>query len=149
MNNQDYIEGREVEYQEKAEARTAENYSYISNDLDGLSRTNALLDELEKERDNLIAKAIPSEVQTRIDVINDEYNERMMGPHIAASKLRELIKEDVLEHGSTVKGEHIMAVWNKGRESWDNKALNGYAAAHPDVLQLRKKGKPSVTIRKI
>ena len=149
MNDQDYIEGREVEYQEKRMGGRDEDYGYISNDLDSLSRTNALLDELEKERDNLIAKAIPSEVQTRIDVINDEYNERMMGPHIAASKLRELIKEDVLEHGSTVKGEHIMAVWNKGRESWDTKALKGYAAAHPDVLQLKKVGEPSVTIRKI
>ena len=149
MNDQDYIEGREVEYQEKRMGGRDEDYGYISNDLDSLSRTNALLDELEKERDNKISDCIPPEVQARIDDIGDEYEALMTGPQIAANELRELIKEDVLEHGSTVKGEHIMAVWNKGRESWDNKALNGYAAAHPDVLQLRKKGKPSVTIRKI
>ena len=125
------------------------DHSYISNDLDSLSRTNALLDELEKERDNKISDCIPPEVQARIDDIGDEYEALMTGPQKAASKLRELIKKDVLEHGSTVKGEHIMAVWNKGRESWDTKALKGYAAAHPDVLQLKKVGKPSVTIRKI
>ena len=126
-----------------------EDHSYISNDLDSLANTNAMLDELEKERDNKIDDCIPPEIHKRMAEIADEYDEKMMGAQIAVSKLRELIKQDVLEHGETVKGEHLQAVWNKGRTSWDTKALKGYAVVHPEINELRKTGDPSVTIRKV
>ncbi len=42
-----------------------------------------------------------------------------------------------------------MAVWSKGRETWDTKSLDGYALAHPEIASLRKVGDPSVSIRKI
>ena len=57
------------------------------------------------------------------------------------------VKADVLAHGETVKGAHLMAVWVKGRTSWDSKRLDGYAAAHPEIETFRSVGEPSVTIR--
>ena len=49
--------------------------------------------------------------------------------------------------GETVKGDHLQAVWSKGRASWDDKALMGYTKAHPELLEFRKQGEPSVSIR--
>jgi len=46
-----------------------------------------------------------------------------------------------------VKGRELEAVYVKGRISWDNKALDGYAAAHPEIGAFRKQGDPSVSIR--
>jgi hypothetical protein len=42
-----------------------------------------------------------------------------------------------------------MAVWNKGRESWDGKKLSGMMALIPQLEQARKIGEPTVSIRKI
>jgi hypothetical protein len=54
----------------------------------------------------------------------------------------------VLKNGATVRGSYLMAVWSKGRVSWDDKGLSNYAQAHPDLLQYRKQGDPSISIRK-
>lgn len=42
-----------------------------------------------------------------------------------------------------------MAVYNKGRVSWDSSGLNGYMVAHPEITAFRKEGEPSITLRKI
>jgi len=51
--------------------------------------------------------------------------------------------------GETVKGDALMAVWTRPRVSWDVKSLDGYAAAHPEILPFRHTGQPSVSIRPV
>lgn len=53
----------------------------------------------------------------------------------------------VLEMGETVKTDHISAVWNKGKTTWDGRLLEGYALAHPDILAAKKVGEPTVSFR--
>ena len=53
----------------------------------------------------------------------------------------------VLEKGETVKTDHISAIWNKGKTTWDGKLLEGYALAHPDINAARKVGNPTVSFR--
>ena len=62
-------------------------------------------------------------------------------------ELEEEIKKEVLSRGETIKAEHISAIWNKGKETWDGKLLAGYALAHPDILAARKVGEPTVSFR--
>jgi len=57
------------------------------------------------------------------------------------------ITADVLEKGETVKTDHISAIWNKGKVTWDGKLLEGYALAHPDINAARKIGSPTVSFR--
>ena len=57
------------------------------------------------------------------------------------------IKQEVLTRGVTVKSKHMIAMWNKGRISWNSRLLEGYAIAHPDILKMRKEGAPSVSFR--
>ena len=59
------------------------------------------------------------------------------------------VKEAVLAKGETVKGSQMAAVWNKGKTSWDEKLLEGYAVAHPEILAARKVGKPTVSFRTV
>ncbi len=42
-----------------------------------------------------------------------------------------------------------MAIYSKGRMSWDGKRLDGYATAHPEILAFRSEGQPSVSIREV
>ena len=47
----------------------------------------------------------------------------------------------------SVKGARLMAVWNKGRVSWDGKKLDGMRALIPQLNEARKVADPTVTIR--
>jgi len=62
-------------------------------------------------------------------------------------ELEAAVRKAVLNLGMSVRGCHLQAVWNKGRVSWNTKALEGYALAHPEVEALRNVGDPSVSIR--
>ena len=65
------------------------------------------------------------------------------------ARIRKQIRELVLDYGTSVRATWLHAVYAKGCTTWDSKLLKGYASAHPDVLQMRKVGKPSVSIRKV
>jgi hypothetical protein len=58
-----------------------------------------------------------------------------------------LVKEAVLVQGHSVQGHGLHAVYVKGRVSWDDRALQGFATGHPEVLQFRTQGAPSVSLR--
>ena len=61
--------------------------------------------------------------------------------------LRQAIEQGVLQMGRTVRTEQYVAVLSKPRVTWDAKLLDGYAAAHPEILPFRHVAQPSVTIR--
>ena len=93
-------------------------------------------------------KQIPPEIKVALNKIDVEFNERQAEVGKQISELTDEIKQDVLNIGETVKGTYKMAVWNKARVTWDNKGLEGFMVAHPEIVAFRKEGEPSVTIRK-
>ena len=118
-----------------------------------------LLDQLSnlettRENENIdfgltIEKLIPEEVKEKINEINNKqtvFNEEI---DIRISVLREQIEKQVLSDQSSYKGKSLMAVYNKGRVTWDGKKLDGFMIAHPEIEKARKVGDPSVTFRRI
>ena len=77
-----------------------------------------------------------------------EFAQRVEAVDENISALEEEIKNDVIQHGTTVRGTFLRAVWNKGRVTWNTKAMDGYASTHPEILQFRKEGQPFVSIKK-
>jgi len=67
------------------------------------------------------------------------------------NNLRNEIKKRVLIGMETIDTPVARATYRREsiRTSWDNKALNGYAAAHPELEQFRKESsvKASVSIK--
>lgn len=63
-------------------------------------------------------------------------------------ELEESIKKAVLEVGSTVKSNGLVALIYNGRVTYDAKQMDVYADTHPEVLRYRKKGNDYVAIRK-
>lgn len=61
------------------------------------------------------------------------------------------IKKHVLETGEVAEVDGASVSIRKGytRTSWDGKALTGYAAAHPEIMEFRsnKEIKPSAVIK--
>jgi hypothetical protein len=133
------------------------NTSEKLDQLDEFQAQKALID-LDKQKliDDLYNRLYTPEIRQALDDIkkaeadiNTEFAIKSEAVDENIAKLTAEIKNDVLQLGGTVKGEHMMAVWSKGRVSWDTKALDGVVALHPELAQFRKEGEPSVSIRKI
>ena len=116
--------------------------------LDVLADHEAQKDVTRLAKEEAIAQVYTPEIKAAIADIETEFAGR---DDVVGEKIKDLrsdIKNSVLVLGETVKGEFLSAVWNKGRTSWDNKALQGYAVNQPELLQFKKEGKPSVALRK-
>ena len=94
------------------------------------------------EKMNLLAdlKSDLSALKAQFDADNALLTENI-------AHLEEDIKTAVLQAGETVKTEKISAIWNKGKTTWDSRLLDGYAVAHPEILQARKVGNPTVSFK--
>jgi len=126
-----------------------DNTTKIVTMLDALAEMQAERDLLASDKQRMIEDAIsPAEV---VKALADEAEFAMKGEGLQANitELDAAVKAQVLAHGDKVRGMHLQAVWTKGRVSWDTKALDGYAAAHPEIAQFRTTGEPSVSIRKV
>jgi hypothetical protein len=120
----------------------------IAQKLEQLAGLYAERDGLAAQKQNLIDQVLPPEVKARLNDIDAEFAQKAEAAEQNIEKLEAEIKSETLAHGESVRGAGIQAVWNKGRQTWDSKGLTAYSEAHPDVLQYRKDGDPSVTIRR-
>jgi hypothetical protein len=117
--------------------------------LDELAEKQATLTRILAEKEEAY-KAIVAPVQDRIDDLEALYAEKTQAL-IEEIAIREGgIKDSVVALRESVKGSLLHAVYAKGRVSWDNGKLEGYAAAgHPEILDFRSEGKPSVSMRTV
>jgi len=121
----------------------------ITEKLDQLADMQAHADVIRLHFNDLRAKILTPEIKQQLDDLDAEMNTALDTLNGGITTLTAEIKDDVLKSGATVKGASLMAVWNKGRVSWDTKSLDGYMVAHPEMTAFRKEGEPSVTIRKV
>ena len=86
-------------------------------------------------------------VKAELDALAAEYEPLLTSANERAAELEAEVKHEVAEHGASLKGSRLHAVYSRGRIAWDTQGLEGYAAAHPEVLTFRKEGQPSVSLR--
>ena len=88
-------------------------------------------------------------VQAELDALDAEYKPLTDAAAERVAALEAEIKQDVLQHGQSVKGSRLHAVFYHGRVSWDTKLLDKYAGAHPEILEFRSEGEPGVQLRPV
>lgn len=94
-----------------------------------------------------IDKVLTPEILAQVDEIRTKWKDTKESMTYEMATLESEIKADVLAKKETIKSQNVMAVWVKGRTSWDGKLLEGMAKLEPKLLAARKEGEPSVTIR--
>jgi hypothetical protein len=122
----------------------------ITAKLDQLADLQAGIDacrlQYQEQRDAILT----AEIRARLDEIDSREKADTAELEAEALVLTAEIKAEVLAAGKgEYKGAHLQAVWSRGRVSWDDKQLAGYAAAHPEILPFRKEGAPSVAIKAV
>jgi len=121
--------------------------SEIKQKLDTLAEYQSQRDAAMLEKQSLIDAIYTAEIKAQVAEIEAEFSAKTEGVTENIATLEAEIKQAVLKHGASVKGSFFHAVFAKGRVSWDTKSLDGYAAAHPELLSFRKEGEPSVSLR--
>ena len=106
------------------------------------------IDAIGQEKQALIDQVLTPEIKEKLAEIDAEFDPKVDELAQQKSMLEADIKHEVLSAGRTVKGTYHSFVWSKPRVSWDTKALDGYALAHPEIVQFRAEGAPSVSVRK-
>ncbi len=123
---------------------TQDIYTQIEN----YSRLTAGISDIETQKQALIERVLTPEIKDLLAEIDAEFDPKIAELNQTKAILEAQIKAQVLEAGRTIKGTYHSFVWSKPRVSWDTKALDGYAAAHPEIAQFRTEGSPSVSVRK-
>jgi malate synthase len=104
---------------------------------------------LEQDKQALIDSVITPEIKAKIAEIDAEFAPKLEALNEKKAELENILKSSVLHYGTTIKGKYHAFTFTKGRTSWDSKSLEGYAAAHPEILAFRTIGEPSVSVRKV
>jgi hypothetical protein len=117
--------------------------------LDLLAECQAERDALQLRQQEIINTILTPEIQAKVEAVTVEFAGKAAEVNGNIEDLTAEIKKFVIQHGTTVRGTHLMAVWNKGRVSWDSKKLDGMMALIPGLAAARSEGEPSVTIRKV
>jgi hypothetical protein len=121
----------------------------IAQKLDQLANYQAQKDYFALHKQELIDQVLTPEIKARLDEIEVEFADRLQAANDHIAALEEEIKQDVLRHGASIKGAFLRAVWNKGRVTWDTRALDEFAITHPEVSSYRKQGEPFIRISKV
>jgi len=121
--------------------------SKIVEKLDRLADLQSHFDVINLQFDKLREDVLTPEIKAKLEDIEAERETTLESVQGGMESLEAEIKDAVVLQGATVKGKFLQAVWSKPRVTWDTKALEGYAAGHPEIMPFRKEGKPSVSIR--
>lgn len=114
-----------------------------------------------EEIDDCLAQVmtLQQEMQVALGPLKEQREEleaqmrEVMDPFVVRiQEITERVEAGVLENAESFKGDHGKVTFRKeyARYSWDNKALEGYAAAgHDELFQFRKESivKASVTVK--
>ncbi|MFA5187103.1 MAG: hypothetical protein WC551_11525 [Patescibacteria group bacterium] len=121
----------------------------VSAQLDTLAQAQKELDSLRQVQDEK-RQSILAPVQEQLTALEAQFAPQIQTLTEGITRLEAKIKADVIALSESVEGMHLHAVYAKGRVSWDDGKLLGYAAAgHPEIKAFRSEGQPSVSMRKI
>lgn len=105
--------------------------------------------DLDSKKQALIDEILTHEIKQALDDVDAEFRPLYQALNDDQAVIEPQLKYTVIQEGKTVKGKTHMAVYSKGRVSWDTKMLEGLAMVIPQVGEARKDGDPSVSIRLI
>lgn len=117
--------------------------------LERLGDMRARLDVINLRFDQKRLELLPPELRFELDELETERQAALDKASEGIQGLEKSIKELVKQHGATVKGSGLQAVWVKPRVSWDSKALEGNLIDHPELKKFRKIGNPSCRIMRL
>jgi hypothetical protein len=117
--------------------------------LDQLAELKSKLDALLLQKAALVDSVMTPEIKAKLTEIDIEFAAPYEECQAQIAPLETEIREEVAAQGATIRGAHLMAVYMRGRITWDGRKLDGMMVLIPQLREARKEGDPSVQIRKV
>ena len=117
--------------------------------LDRLYELKTAMTETEERKQAEIDTILTPEILAQVEEIRKKWADTTESMTAEIAELEAEIKADVLAGKETVKGNKLMAVWNKGRVTWDGDKLDGMMVLIPQLKAARIVADPTVAIRKV
>ena len=117
---------------------------------------SSLAHRLEQSREAALAaqlihadkrQLIMAKVQAELDALDAAESERLKALDGEFSRLQDVLRAAILARGASFRQGRVQAVFYPGRVTYDAKAMEAYAAAHPEVNEFKKVSKPFVQLR--
>jgi hypothetical protein len=121
----------------------------IKEQLDKLAEYQAQRQVIALRKQELVDKVMTPEIKQALAEIDGRYAVEIFSVDENIGILTNNIKQAVLLEGVSVKGTFLHAVYSKPRVTWDSGKLEGLALAFPPLLEARKIGEASVSIRDV
>jgi hypothetical protein len=114
--------------------------------LDELAAVRAAADVTQQEYEARRAEILRV-VQAELEALEAEFQPLLDAAEARREALEAEIRGQVLEHGGSIRGGQLQAVYVRGRVTWDTRGLEEFADENPAVLDFRREGAPSVQLR--
>lgn len=115
--------------------------------LDNLSEVKAQLDMILIDKARKVQDLIPATIQQEIRDVDLEYEILIQSSKEKVEILETSIKAGVLGLGKSISGSQQMAVFNKGRITWDSQILKDLEVRIPELQDAKKIGENCVSFR--
>lgn len=113
--------------------------------MDTLADTEIQLDLVVAEKETLKKSRIPLNIQLDMESIDEEYASKIEAVKGNIKARKEQLQTLLKEHGKPVKSKRY--TWSfEEKVEWNTDALDGYALTHPEILWMRKEGKPTTRL---
>lgn len=117
--------------------------------IDDYSRLTIFIKDLEDACKASIEAIYTPEQLAMIEEIKAKHQAEIEPMLAELKRLEGNLKAITIAKKETQRGTMHMFSYTKPRVTWDNKGLDGYMVAHPEIKAFRKVGDPSVSVRKI
>lgn len=117
--------------------------------LNKLYELKTVMTETEERKQAEIDTILTPEILAQVEEIRKKWADTTESMTAEIAELEAEIKADVLAGKETVKGNKLMAVWKKGRVTWDGDKLDGMMVLIPQLDAARIVADPTVAIQKV
>lgn len=122
----------------------------------GVSEALDRIAALEAEQAGLIAAAsdardaiidpLMASIKSKLDDVDSTFSPRIVELQAKILSERDNVRNSVLVLGRSVEGATLRCEYVRGRVTWDDRALSGYEAAHPEIANFKRVGNANTRI---
>lgn len=113
-----------------------------------LAKLDMLYDDMQDEYIRRKAEIVKG-VQEELDALDAELLPEIEAAGLAVTAKESELRKVVVATKESITKDKYRIVYSKPRETWDGKLLDGYAAAHPEILAFKKIGEASARITRL
>ena len=113
--------------------------------MDAIADTEIQLDLIIADRETLKNKQIPLSIQAELESIDLEFEPKIETIKDNIKERKEQLKSLLMKYAKPIKSKTYSWTYEPTIE-WNSDALDGYALTHPEILWMRKEGKPTTRL---